>query len=61
MNLFGGPSSFCLFSFCVYAVLPATVPVCLQGLDSPVVDFLVVGFLVADMKQLVEHLVGFHG
>ena len=59
MILFGGPSSFYLFSSCVYVVLPAIVLVHLQGVDSPVVDFLVVGFLVADMQWLVEFLVGF--
>ena len=50
MTLFGGPYSLDLFSFCVYAVLPAAVPVRLQGLDSPVVDFIVLGFLVADLQ-----------
>ena len=49
MILFGGPSSFCLFSSCVYVVLPIVVPVHLQGVDSHVVDFLVVGFLVVDL------------
>ena len=49
MTLFGGPSSFRLFSSCVYAVLPVVVPVHLQGLDFHVVDFLVFSFLVADL------------
>ena len=61
MILFGGPSSFCLFSSCVYSVLPVVVPVHLQGLDSHVVDFLVVGFLVADLQWSMELLVGFLG
>ena len=59
MILFGGPSSFCLFSSCVYVVLPTVVPVHLQGVDSHVVDFLVVGFLVVDLQRSVELLVEF--
>ena len=61
MALFGGPSSFCLFSSYVYVVLLVAVLVHLQGLDSPVVDFLVVGFLVVDLQWSVELLVGFIG
>ena len=61
MILFGGPSSLCLFSSCVYVVLPAVVPVHMQGVDSPMVDFLVVSFLVADMQGSVELLVEFLG
>ena len=59
MILFGGPSSFCLFSSCVYSILPVAVPMHLQGVDSPVVDFLVVVVLVADLQRLMELLVGF--
>ena len=53
MTLFGGPFSFCLFSSCVYVVLPVVVPVHLQGVDPPVVDFLVLGFLVVVLQWSV--------
>ena len=56
MILCGVHSSFCLFFSCVYAFLSAIVPMHLQ-----VVDSLMVGFLVADIPQLVELLVDFLG
>ena len=61
MIIFGGPSSLCLFSSCVYDVLPATVSMHMQGVDSHVVDFIVVGVLVANLQWSVELLVGFLG
>ena len=61
MIIFGSPSSFCLFSSCVYAIVPTVVPVHLQGVDSPMVDFVVVGFLVIDLQWSVELLVEFLG
>ena len=53
MTLFGGPSSFCLSSSYVYVVMLVVLLVHMQGLDSPMVDFLVVGFLVANLQGLV--------
>ena len=55
MILFGGPYSFCLFSYFVYVV----VPMHLEGVDSSVVDFIVVGFLVVDLQRSVGLLVEF--
>ena len=53
MTLFGGPSSFYLSSSYVYDVLLVVVLVHLQGLDSLVVYFIVLGFLVADLQWSV--------
>ena len=50
MTLFGGPSSFCLSSSYVYAFLLVAMLVHLQGLEFPVVDFLVVGCLVVGLQ-----------
>ena len=61
MILFGVPSSFCLFFSCVYVVLSAVVPVHLPVVDSPAVDFLMVGFLVVDLQWSMELLVDFLG
>ena len=61
MIIFGVPSSFCLFSSYVHAIFPVVVPVHLQRVDSPVVYFLVVGCLAADLHWSVELLVGFLG
>ena len=56
MILYGVHSSFCLFFSCVYAILSTVVPMHLQ-----VVDFPVVGFLVANIQWSVELLVDFLG
>ena len=61
MILCGVPSSFSLFSSCVYAIMSVVVPMHLQVVDSPMVDFLLVGFLVVDIQWLVELLVDFLG
>ena len=61
MTLFGGPSSFCLSSSYVYVVLVVVLFVHMQGVDSPMVYFLVVGYLVANIQWSVELLVGFLG
>ena len=54
--LCGVLSSFCLFFFCVYVVMSDVVPMHLQVVDSPVVDFLAV-----DLQWSVEFMVDFLG
>ena len=56
MVLCGVLSSFCLFLFCVYDVLSVVVPVHIQVVDYPVVDF-----LAADLQWSMEFLVDFIG
>ena len=54
--LCGVLSSFCLFFFYVYAVMFVVVPVHLQVVDSPMVDF-----LATDLQWSMEFLVDFLG